>query len=510
MSRRDAAWLATLALLFLAWHVPPMGRSPAGQDEDWYGVTGITIVRDGIPRTPYITSDDPHSVCYRADVALYTLPPLSFYLQAVVHLAFGEGLGQARLASMLEGLGAAAIVFALGRLWLDDPLAGLMGATTYVLSRPFLFPATMARPDMAAVLFGLAAVWLSSRGGPDPRRRDVAASGLAAGLSLLAHPVGVVPAAQVGLWLLARPGPRPTRRLGEALIFAATALAAFALWLPLIAPHPDLFRAQFLGNVIHRASPGLSRTLLHPLLAVGYQLRRLAEYAGPSQASFGLLGIAWCLILAPATPGGRRLRYHLAASFAILFLFQGRHPTLGYFAYPAALASLAIGGAASAGSARLERLLLGPESRGRGWGTVAALVVVLAAFLPGAGLRALLADLRHRGDPAYDAHALARAVMAEIPGGAVTAVDASYVLDFYLAGRPAIDAFIQPDPGLDLYDVRDRAYEYVVLGPVGHRLYRSRMNDLVLLKTFGDPRDPFAPRADLYRRGPPGPRERPR
>ena len=403
MNRRDAAWLAALALLFLAWHVPIIDRTPAGQDEDWYGVTGITILRSGLPRTPYITSDDPRAACYRADVALYTLPPLSFYLQAAVHLVRGDGLGSARLASALEGLATAMLVYGLGRLWLDDRRAALLGASAYVVSRPFLFPATMARPDMAATLFGLAAVGLASLGGPDPRRRHVAASGAAAGLSLLAHPFGVVPAAEVGLWLLARPGIPPARRLRDALIFGGTALAVVGLWLPLIALHPDLFRAQFLGNVIRRAGPGAGRTLLEPLSVFAVQLRRFWGYAGPPQALLFLAGMAWGLFRSPATAGGHRFRYHLAASLVLLILFQGRHPTLGYFAYPAALASLAVGGLASALAGRVERLRPSPSARLRAVATGLALAALLTVLLPGAGLRTLLAHLRHRGDPAYDA-----------------------------------------------------------------------------------------------------------
>jgi 4-amino-4-deoxy-L-arabinose transferase-like glycosyltransferase len=503
MQMRDRSWLVLLVpiLVFLAWHVPLMFRTAAGQDEDWYGVTGIAILRTGLPHVPYITSDDPRSVCYQADEALYTLPPLNFYLQALVHLLLGKGLGQARLVSTLAGLGAVFLVHALGRLWLDDRRGALLGSMVYLFSRPFLFPATMARPDMTAVAFGLLAIWFAARYGRDPRRRLLTASGAAAGLCLLTHPFGVVPATQASLGMLIRPGPI-TRRIQDALVFSTTALGVFCLWLPLIALHPDLFQVQFGGNVLLRAGPGLKQTLGSLLPTLAFQMRQLWGLLMPIQTVLFLLGLGWCLFGTRATSGGREFRYHAWASLLLLVLFQGRHPTLGYFAYPAAFASLAVGMLASTTAAWLERR--SPKVSAAASGTM--LVLLVTALLPGAGLRTLISYLRHWNLPAYNAHSLTHLIMADVPTDAVTAVDSAYVLEFYLAGRPVIDAFIEPSHQMHLYDVRDKTFDYVVFGPRGLRLYRPRMNDLVLLKTYGDPHDDSALSAELFRRLPSGPR----
>src|SRR5438045_934910 len=117
---RDRAWLALMMAIFLAWHLPLMVRTCPGQDEDFYGVSGSTILRSGLPQVPYIPSRDPRTIFYRADVALYIVPPLSFYLQALVHAALGEGIGPARLASTLAGLGAVYLVYDLCRIWSGD------------------------------------------------------------------------------------------------------------------------------------------------------------------------------------------------------------------------------------------------------------------------------------------------------------------------------------------------------------------------------------------------------
>ncbi|MBI3469410.1 MAG: hypothetical protein HY000_40935 [Planctomycetes bacterium] len=77
-SYRDYACLAILALVFLAWRGPLMYRQCPGQDEDFYGVPGMMILRTGLPQIPYIPSRDPKSIYYKVDVCLYTLPPLGF------------------------------------------------------------------------------------------------------------------------------------------------------------------------------------------------------------------------------------------------------------------------------------------------------------------------------------------------------------------------------------------------------------------------------------------------
>src|SRR5271154_1071286 len=153
MMRRDRIGLALLALTFLVWHVPLAYRTEAGLDEDWYGVPGITILRTGLPQIPYIPSRDPGSACFKADVILDALPPLAFYLQALVHLLLGPGIGPARMTSVLAGLFAGYLVHDLTCLWFGDRRAALMAVAFYLIARPFYFPATTARPAMVAGTF---------------------------------------------------------------------------------------------------------------------------------------------------------------------------------------------------------------------------------------------------------------------------------------------------------------------------------------------------------------------
>ena len=336
-----SCWLVLMAV-FLAWQIPLMYRLRAGQDEDFYGVPGIAILRSGFPQIPYIPSRDVRTIYYRADELLYTLPPLGFYIEAAVHLVLGEGLGPARLASALMGMVAVALVHGLTLAWFDDRRGATFAAGFYLYSRAFWFPAITARPDMAAVAFGLGSVACAVRHRRAPGWRMTAAGGVAAGLSLLCHPLGVVPATQAGLTLLAGAGPL-RRRILRGAGFAAVTLATTALWLPLIALHPDWFRIQFGGNVLGRAGPGLLATLRNVPSVLAFQCWNFGDHAGPIQVGLYALGTAWALVRARRPGPGREYLLHLAAAVVLLLLFMGRHHIRNYYAYPAAMASVGVG-----------------------------------------------------------------------------------------------------------------------------------------------------------------------
>jgi hypothetical protein len=487
--------LAVFALVFLAWHVPLVYRTEAGIDEDWYGVPGITILRTGLPQIPYIASRDAGSALFKADVILYALPPLAFYLQALVHLVLGPGIGPARMTAVFAGLTASFLVYDLARLWFGDPRGALIAVAVYLVARAFYFPATTARPDMVAVVCALLALDAAVRHQRNPGRRLLVVAGIAAGMSLLAHPFGIVPTAQVGLTLLS--GAKEwRRRLREIICFLAIALGCFLLWLPLILLHPDIFRVQFGNNVFGRAGPGLGATIRAPWAAIGFQLAQMWTHLQPVQATLYALALAAVTPSLWRGPGPRDFAGHLWASWLLLIFFEGKHPTLGYYAYPAALSSIALGMLASRVMGRVERILeTGPRllARALPWIVPFGLLV---AFLPGAGVRTLLANLRHGNDPAYDAHALARGVMNDIPPDALTAVDGAFVLDFYLAGRPTLEATIHSLS----YDFRRRPFEYLVFARDGLRRFLPVTSGLTLVRTYGDRSDPFAPYAELYRR----------
>jgi hypothetical protein len=286
--------------------------------------------------------------------------------------------------------------------------------------------------------------------------------------------------------------------LRDALWFSATVLGCFSLWLPLILLHPDIFRVQFGSNVLGRAGPGLGAGLLAPWSVLGFQVRQIVGHLQPIQA------LLYCLALAGGSWAGckkadaRDFVYHIWASWLLLIFFEGKHPTLGYYAYPAAFSSIALGTVACRSMARVERAFEACPFLLRTAVPWVVPAVLLLLFLPGAGLRTMWTNLRHINDPAYDAHTVARTIMNDIPRDALTAVDGAYVLDFYLADRKVLEATIHRLS----YDFRSRPFEYVVFARDGLRRFLPKMTGLSLVRTYGDRTDLFAPYAELYRRMP--------
>ena len=491
MPRRDLAWLSGMAAVFLAWHLPLLSRIRPGQDEDFYGVPGMAILRGGLPQIPYIPSRDPSTIYYRADEVLYTLPPLGFYLEAACHLVFGDGIGPSRLASVISGVVAFGLVYGLSRGVSGSSRAALFASGAYLFSRAFAFPATTARPDMAAVAFGLGALWWVNRRGDRPlRKRDAALGGLSAGLAMLCHPIGIVPAAQGGLGTLTGPG-TIRHRLLRGSAFGIAALSGFGLWLPLIALRPELARIQFVGNVLGRAGPGMLGTLLDLPGVLAFQFGLFVEHVGPIQAALyasGMIGMAF-----PAARGdgaARRAMVGAASASALLMLFMGRHHIRDYYAYPAALLSVPLGMLA-------DRVVVAFESRiGRVVATAVVAGAMAAALVPGSGLRVLAAHLRDWDDPDYRVEAFTDRIMADLPEGALVAADGAYVLEFYVRDWPVVEAIVDPF----YYDVRVEPFEYAVFGPIGLEQVRPKIDGLEFVRSYGDRDDPFGHYAELYRR----------
>jgi hypothetical protein len=201
----------------------------------------------------------------------------------------------------------------------------------------------------------------------------------------------------------------------------------------------------------------------------------------PAQTALLGLGLIWAL--ATRRRGrNQELAIHGTLSLVLLVLLMGQHPVQGYFAYPAGFASIAAGLLAS-------RLAANRFARPMVW------LGLVATLIPGSGLRELAAHIRHWNHPDYQAHSVSRRIMADLPGGALIAVDSPYVLDFYLAGRRVIDA--------NYLEFLPLPFEYLVVAPGGlerSKLPAERRAALIHIRRYGDPDAPFAASADLFRR----------
>ncbi|HVJ80943.1 MAG TPA: glycosyltransferase family 39 protein [Planctomycetia bacterium] len=445
----------------------------AGQDEDYFSVPGLAILRGGPPAIPYVPSRDPAGVFFRADESLFSLPPAFFYLEAVAYSLFESSVFFARCVSLLAGLAAAAAVCLLAERWFPNRHSGLWAALLFLFSRPFLFPATTARPDIlcAALLLWTAVIIEYPRFLGSLRRQLFA--GLLLGFALLAHPFAVVGAVLFAGAILI-PADRAfsfLHRVRTGLVFAIAALLAFSLWLPLILRHPDLFQAQFGNNVVRRAGPGLLERFLSPWESLAVQLRQFRELAGDWQAA--LFAVALLVVAAM----GFRSRSFRPAVFAgaaalLLVVAEGTHTSKGYWCFPIGFLAACAGGAIAS---------LGRVSPFAG-------LVAFALLLPGSGLRASYVYFQHRGDPDYVHPIAVGKLLVEIPPGARYLVDVGSVFEFHRAGRDTTLALeIAP-----FFQAKGLPYDYLVVTRTGRE---QRLPEVLgagrLVRRIGDPADPY-------------------
>jgi hypothetical protein len=497
-SRLCAAVLAVIVGAFVSVRVPLMYRLPGGQDEDYYAVPGSTILRDGIPRIPYVPSRDPNGVFYQADHVLFALPPAYFYWQAAVYWIAGPSYGSGRLASALAGAAAIGLVFLLGRRIYGNDVVGLVAAGLYSVSRLFyLYAATMARPDMLCGAIGLAAIlcmhhWHTSR-----KRRWLATAGALAGLGLLTHPFAGVYCVLIGVWTIggavgmSYPGPPRAiiRRCAENFtLLVLCAAGVFALWLPLIVLDPDAFWMQFGNNVLRRSPGGLVARGLSPISGLAVQARLFLELNGVRQTALLALGLIIATLI-----DFRRSRMAVVlpwSAAALLVLLQGEHPAKGYWCFPGALLYLCVG-----------RVIVAAESLARQSLGMQRIVPIAfagllgAVMLPGSGVRTFVQHLRHWDDPDYNHSAFVQDLLDRTPRDVKYLVDVSNVFDFYLAGRDVTLA-LNISPYFEAVGLR---YDLMIVGPTGLRQKLPEQLDGVFLWSGGLADSDFACYAEVYR-----------
>ncbi len=491
-SRRSRWVLVGILLLFLLMRVPLMYRQPGGQDEEWFAVPGWTVAREGVPRIPFVPSRDKASVFYRADEALFALPPVYFYWQAPFYLLLPAGYGTARLASAVAGLIAIGLVYRLGRQFYRDETIALWAAGLYSLSRLFFFPAIWARPDMLCGTLGLGAILAAWHWHTTGHKRMLTVAGILAGLGLLTHPSAIVYCLQLGAWVLAT-GRGLRGRLAAVAVLAGSAAATFALWTPLILAYPEAFSGQFFPNVLDRSGPGLIVRLLWPWPGLIHQAGLVAEYAQGPQLALMLAGLVMGTALDwRRTEPGPRVALALAwSSVYLLIAAVGTHPSNGYWCYPAALVFLVVARTIVAAG---RRMIQTASARRIIYAYVAG-GLLIATMLPGAGLRTVMAHLRHWSDPNYRGPAFVRQMLADLPSDARLAVDPAFVFEAYLTGRPVTLAFQEEF----YFAVADVPNDYLIVGPHGRQKQIAERLGAEFLRSYGQPDDPFACWAQVYR-----------
>ena len=481
------AWIGLAAILvgFLAARLPFVLEQLPGQDELFFSVPGLMVARGEVPRIPYYPARNPEAFFYRADEILLEMPPALFYVQAPAFWIGPASVATARLPSLIAGMASIVFVFLLGRR-AGDGSTGLWGAGFYAASRVLFFPATFARPDQCCAACGLAAIlalWTAIDSG---RKRRFLLPGVLLGAGLLFHPFAITYCLLAGLWtLVARASIR--ERLMRAVILTATTVAIFALWLPLIARAPDIFKKQFF-NTMSLTGPNLLTRLAWPWPSVGNQVRLLSELAGEWQFWLMAGGLVVVTLLAAAARERKLLRL-VAITWSAMYLLtacQGMHPTKGYWTFTGALVFACLGTL----PALLTRRLAG---RVRLVSICAAGLGLLLFFLPQSGLRMWQRHVFPDPEGRYDGREFLSRLMNEIPRGGRYVVEPAFVFDVWLSGRDAIARLEEQDYLVDHY-----RYDWLLVSRDGlDKSIPKRLHGR-LVRTFGDKDDLLACYAELY------------
>ena len=484
------ALVGLVLVLFLAARAPTIIHSSASQDEQWYGIPGLTVAVEGIPRVPYCRARDEGSVFQGAEKILFAQPPLSFYAQAPFFAVLPDGYAAARVSSLLAACLAIVLAYAIGQQVFGDARISLTAAGLYSLSRLLFFPAMSARPDMLCGTLGLTAVYFMTLTKWDDRRA-AAASGIAVGLAGLTHPMAIVFALQIGVWNFCRSGSWP-RKCARCTLFVLATLATFALWIPLILKSAELFQAQFVGNILRPAGPGLLSRIVMPGESFANQIPQLVERAHPIQFSILGCGLVLCGLLALGRRDRRAGLCWILATSSIYLLVAcvGIHPIQGFWCYPAALTWLCVAHA-----------LFGMMDFSAIAGAIRVMLsaALFALLLPGAGVRTTWTYVTHWGAKEYSSRRFVREILSEIPNDRSLTVGREFALDAYGYRRDIILACNHPM----YFDSAEFPTELLIVGRRDHdagiiESYKSTGLQLRRMKTFGDVSDSLGCYAELW------------
>ncbi|HLF79880.1 MAG TPA: glycosyltransferase family 39 protein [Dehalococcoidia bacterium] len=238
--------LALLAALYLATVLPHLGDDPiAGGDEGWIISASAKLTEQGIFGT------DLFAGFYGSEDHYYFNLPLHHLVLSGVFQVIGVGLEQGRLVSVVFGLAALILTYALGRR-LAGPAVGVLAAALLVLLRLNLAPfsgltltdlGATVRYDLITVPYGLAAVLVLLREGDEPQPLAVALAGSLVAAAAMTQFLGAFFGLPLALFLLTLSIPF-TRRLFLIGLLTATALVPLAPYGVYLAQDWDDFRGQ--------------------------------------------------------------------------------------------------------------------------------------------------------------------------------------------------------------------------------------------------------------------------
>lgn len=241
---RDAACVAFLLLLALAAWLPLLTKSPTpGGDEPGFADPAATFARRGFLGTNLYLGQLPGMERH-----VYWQPPVYFVSLGLWFKAFGIGLVQARLFSVLCGLVVVLCVYGLARLWAS--VGQSLGVSALCALSVWVGEgARVARMDALCTAFILLCALSYLRAlRRAARPAAYSGAGLFAGLALLTHPLGIVAAVSLAAHMAWQ-----RRRVWVWAAVCAPFAACLLAWLAYIGQDIGAFRAQMGAQEARRA-----------------------------------------------------------------------------------------------------------------------------------------------------------------------------------------------------------------------------------------------------------------
>ena len=179
---RSRLYLPLFALLLTAQSLPYF-QFRWVEDESWYSMPAITLLRTGELRTPAMPAPDTES-------QVDTRPPLMPLSLAASFRLFGTNVAAARLGEFLAAALAIFVVYAIG-CELGNPLAGGIAAVVLAADNFFVIGSRTARPEAWVALLGACGLLLVLRSHNANSWKIAFLAGLAAASGSLFHVHGL-------------------------------------------------------------------------------------------------------------------------------------------------------------------------------------------------------------------------------------------------------------------------------------------------------------------------------
>lgn len=248
----------------------------------------------------------------------HAIKTLFHLLQMLMLRLFGYEVGSFRLLSLLGGLAALGVFYALLLRQTRRPWLSVLGTTLLSLDVQFLYASHFARSEILVLLGMLGCFWALG----DREHRHPVLAAVITGLCVGLHPNSFVAAGLCGSVLVLGSSRRDWKRTLRQLALYTGVVALFALaFIGLsLRMDPDFFR-HYYGE--YGADYQVHGTLLEKLAETGPYFQRLFEQVSGTYYTpdirWQLLLFGAALVLAPALPGKGRgqLRPALCALLGI-------------------------------------------------------------------------------------------------------------------------------------------------------------------------------------------------